>query len=52
MHELLSVVRPGSGLFVYPYMPLLYFLTQAENPTRFSVHAARNDDAKRRTDRS
>lgn len=36
MAELLSRVRPHASLFVYPYKPLLYFLTQAENPTRFS----------------
>jgi hypothetical protein len=29
-------VRPGEGLFVYPYMPIHYFLTQAKNPARFS----------------
>jgi 4-amino-4-deoxy-L-arabinose transferase-like glycosyltransferase len=33
--ELLSRVRPHQSLFVYPYKPLLYFLTQAENPTRY-----------------
>ncbi|HTB19683.1 MAG TPA: hypothetical protein VK708_16290 [Bryobacteraceae bacterium] len=35
VQELLSRVQPGQSLFVYPYKPLLYFLTQAENPTRF-----------------
>lgn len=34
--DLLSQVRPHSSLFVYPYKPLFYFLTQADNPTRFS----------------
>ena len=38
-------VHPGDSLFVYPYMPVQYFLTQARNPTRYSVFAARNDDA-------
>lgn len=35
VRELLSRVQPGQSLFVYPYKPLLYFLTQAENPTRY-----------------
>ena len=35
----MSQVRPGDSLFVYPYMPLQYFLTQARNPTRFSFLA-------------
>ena len=34
--ELLARVQPRQSLFVYPYKPLFYFLTQAENPTRFS----------------
>ena len=33
---LLPRVQPGQSLFVYPYKPLFYFLTQAENPTRYS----------------
>ncbi len=37
--ELLRHVRPHDSLFVYPYKPLLYFLTQAENPTRYSYLA-------------
>ena len=36
MQDLLAKVRPGDGLFVYPYMPINYFLTQAKNPTRFA----------------
>lgn len=36
---LLKAVHPGDGLFVHPYMPLLYFLTQGGNPTRFSFLA-------------
>lgn len=32
---LLFRVEPGQSLFVYPYKPLLYFLTQTENPARF-----------------
>jgi len=35
VRDLLSRVQPKQSLFVYPYKPLLYFLTQAENPTRF-----------------
>ncbi len=37
--KLMADVHPGEGLFVYPYMPLQYFLTQARNPTRFSYLA-------------
>ncbi len=36
MSSLFAEVHPGGGLFVYPYMPVVYFLTQAANPTRFS----------------
>jgi len=35
LRELLSRVQPRQSLFVYPYKPLFYFLTQAENPTRY-----------------
>jgi len=35
VEDLLFQVRPHQSLFVYPYKPLLYFLTQAENPTRY-----------------
>jgi 4-amino-4-deoxy-L-arabinose transferase-like glycosyltransferase len=35
VEELLARVRPHQSLFVYPYKPLLYFLTQTENPTRY-----------------
>jgi hypothetical protein len=34
--RLLSLVRPGDTLYVHPYLPLFYFLTQASNSTRFS----------------
>ncbi len=34
--ELLSRIQPGQSLFVYPYKPLFYFLTQTKNPTRYS----------------
>jgi len=36
VEQLLSRVRPRQSLFVYPYKPLLYFLTQGQNPTRYS----------------
>jgi hypothetical protein len=36
---LLAHVHPHQTLFVYPYKPLLYFLTQAQNPTRYSYLA-------------
>ncbi len=39
VRELLLHVQPRQSLFVYPYKPLLYFLTQAENPTRYSYLA-------------
>jgi hypothetical protein len=39
VRELLSRVQPRQSLFVYPYKPLLYFLTQADNPTRYSYLA-------------
>jgi hypothetical protein len=36
METLFATVRSGEPLFVYPYMPMHYFLTQARNPTEFS----------------
>jgi hypothetical protein len=36
MEKLLATVHPGEPLFVYPYMPMHYFLTQAHNPTDYS----------------
>jgi 4-amino-4-deoxy-L-arabinose transferase-like glycosyltransferase len=39
LRALLAVVDRGEGLYVHPYMPLLYFLTQTANPTRFSYLA-------------
>jgi 4-amino-4-deoxy-L-arabinose transferase-like glycosyltransferase len=39
LRTLLAVVERGEGLYVHPYMPLLYFLTQTANPTRFSYLA-------------
>jgi hypothetical protein len=38
--ELLSMavnnVHPGDSLFVFPYLPTIYFITRGVNPTRFS----------------
>lgn len=31
-----SRVRPGDSLFVYPYLPMVYFLTGGQNPTPYS----------------
>lgn len=31
-----SRIAPGNSLFVYPYLPMIYFLTSARNPTRYS----------------
>jgi hypothetical protein len=36
VRNLLERVKPGDSVFVYPYKPLLYFLTQTKNPTRYS----------------
>jgi 4-amino-4-deoxy-L-arabinose transferase-like glycosyltransferase len=36
VQDLLAMVHPGDSAFVYPYAPLLYFLTQTKNPTRYS----------------
>jgi hypothetical protein len=31
-----SRISPGDSLFVYPYLPMIYFLTGGQNPTRYS----------------
>jgi len=36
VQRLMQQVHRGDSLFVYPYMPMQYFLTQAHNPTRYS----------------
>ena len=36
MAKLLTQVRAGDTLFVHPYLPILYFVTQGRNPTRFA----------------
>ncbi len=35
LRRLVTAVHPGESLFVYPYMPIQYFLTQGKNPTPF-----------------
>lgn len=39
IRNLVATVHPGEELFVYPYMPVHYFITQAKNPTRFAFLA-------------
>jgi hypothetical protein len=34
--KLFATVRPGDSLYVHPYLPVLYFWTQARNPTRYA----------------
>ncbi len=34
--KVLSAVRPGESLFVFPYAPIFYFLAGGQNPTRYS----------------
>ncbi|MES1258507.1 MAG: hypothetical protein ABUS51_08750, partial [Acidobacteriota bacterium] len=36
LNDLLSTIRPGESLFVYPYLPALYFVLGGDNPTRYS----------------
>ncbi len=36
LRRLFLLVRPRDSLFIHPYLPLLYFVTQAQNPTRYS----------------
>ena len=36
VQRLMQQVHRGDSLFVYPYMPMQYFVTQARNPTRYS----------------
>jgi 4-amino-4-deoxy-L-arabinose transferase-like glycosyltransferase len=37
--KLMRQVGPSQTLFVYPYMPIFYFATQARNPSHFSFLA-------------
>jgi len=34
--SLLATVHAGDSLYVHPYLPVLYFWTQARNPTRYA----------------
>lgn len=36
LEKLFAAVHPGASLYVYPYLPVAYFLTQARNPTRYA----------------
>jgi Dolichyl-phosphate-mannose-protein mannosyltransferase len=36
VRKLLGCVHPGDTLYIHPYRPMLYFLTQTHNPTRYS----------------
>ncbi len=39
LERLVSLTQPGETLYVHPYMPVFYFLTQTRNPTRYSYLA-------------
>jgi hypothetical protein len=39
VNGLLQSVRPHDALYVHPYNPMLYFLSQGRNPTRYSYLA-------------
>jgi hypothetical protein len=39
MERLLEEVHTGDSLYVHPYMPQFYFLTQSVNPSRYSYLA-------------
>jgi hypothetical protein len=34
--KLPQYIQPGESLFVFPYLPIVYFLTGGRNPTRYS----------------
>ncbi len=36
VHSLELAVHPGESLFVFPYMPIAYFITGGKNPTRYA----------------
>lgn len=58
LRNLLAEVRPGQSLYVHPYLPLFYFLTQTGNPTRYSylapgmMGAAEENSARKDLERS
>lgn len=37
--ELTRIAPPGTGMFVHPYMPVLYFFAKTNSPSRFSYLA-------------
>jgi dolichyl-phosphate-mannose-protein mannosyltransferase len=39
MERLLRIVRPDDTMYIHPYRPVLYFMTQSRNPTRYSYLA-------------
>lgn len=39
LRQILTRVNPADSLFVHPYMPVLYFLTQARNVSRYAFLA-------------
>jgi hypothetical protein len=49
LRALLQAVHPHDGLYVHPYNPMFYFLSQGRNPTRYSYLApgmmTHNDEA-------
>jgi len=36
LNDLLAVTKPGESVFVYPYLPSLYFALDVRNPTRYA----------------
>ncbi len=36
LSALVSRIHPHDGLFVFPYIPIVYFVTGGQNPTRYS----------------
>jgi len=50
LRDLLTVVKPKQTLFVHPYMPIYYFVTQGDNPSHYSYLNAgmmtKDDEAK------
>ena len=36
LSALVSRIHPHDGLFVFPYIPVIYFITGGQNPTRYS----------------
>ncbi len=36
LNDLLTAIKPDENIFVYPYLPSLYFVLGANNPTRYA----------------